>query len=123
MVGLALYLANQVLGAELPREAKHLLKRERAIPTLASRVGKNLFDPGKTDFSEDPLFFIRCMDADSDRLRYLAFRLFAPTPWLEERVRLPSSLFFLYYLIRPLELLRQYGIPRLRFKRHGNRSF
>ncbi len=58
------------------------------------------------------------------RLRFLAIRLFVPTPADCEFLRLPSSLFFLYYFLRPWRLagavagwLIQAGIARVSVRR------
>ena len=62
--------------------------------------------PLSSDFQvpSEILFSIRLVKGPSRRLRFVAIRLFIPTIADCEFLPLPSSLFFLYYLLRPLRL-------------------
>jgi hypothetical protein len=53
----------------------------------------------------EALFAIRLLNSRSQRLRFLAIRLFIPTPADGAWLPLPSQLFFLYYVLRPLRLI------------------
>lgn len=77
--------------------------------------------PGPLEIPREVIFVMRLLPAFSPRLRFLAIRLFVPTPADGEFLRLPSSLFFLYYFLRPCRLtgavagwLIQAGVARLR---------
>ncbi|MFZ0961737.1 MAG: nucleotidyltransferase family protein [Terriglobia bacterium] len=77
--------------------------------------------PGPLEIPRETLFAVRLLPAFSPRLRFLAIRLFVPTPADGEFLRLPSSLFFFYYFLRPCRLagavagwLMQAGVASLR---------
>ena len=57
----------------------------------------------------DALVFVRLLDQRSNKLRYLAGLIFAPTLAERRLVRLPSSLVFLYYPLRPLRLTTRWA--------------
>ena len=60
-----------------------------------------------SDFQTAPsenLFLLRLHKTPARKLRYLAIRLLVPTPGECKLLPLPSSLFFLYYVLRPLRL-------------------
>lgn len=52
----------------------------------------------------ETLFSMRLFRSPSDKLRFLAARVFIPTPRDCQLVSLPSSLFFLYYVLRPMRV-------------------
>ena len=60
--------------------------------------------PGPLTVPSEALFCLRLLPKLSQRLQYLAIRLFVPTSADREFVALPSSLFFLYGVLRPLRL-------------------
>jgi hypothetical protein len=69
----------------------------------------------------ETIFALRLLPTYSQRFRFLATRLFVPTPADSGFLRLPSSLFFLYYFVRPWRLMVavagwfiQAGIARVR---------
>jgi hypothetical protein len=62
--------------------------RPSALPSPASNV-----------------FLFGLLDTPTRKLRYLGIRLFIPTLADCEFLRLPQSLFFLYYLLRPLRVM------------------
>ncbi len=80
--------------------------------------------PGPLQISRETFFSMRLLPTLSQRLRFLAIRLFVPTPADCEFLRLPSSLFFLYYFLRPWRLAGavagwfiQAGIARVSVRR------
>lgn len=77
--------------------------------------------PGPLEIPRETIFALRLLPTFSPKLQFLATRLFVPTPADGELLRLPPSLFFLYYLFRPWRLavtvagwLIQAGLARLR---------
>ena len=77
--------------------------------------------PGPLEIPRETIFAMRLLPTLSQKLQFLAIRLFVPTPADGEFLRLPSSLFFLYYFLRPWRLtvtvagwLIQAGVARLR---------
>lgn len=86
---------------------------------------------GPLGIPRQTLFGVRLLPTLTAKLRFLATRLVVPTPADCELLRLPSSLFCLYYFMRPLRLTItvvrwtvQSGITRLRgfLHRHGGES-
>lgn len=116
MLFLGLYLARDLLGANLVEEACAGAREERVLRSLAAGVRVQLFsDPGvEPGVIGRGVFRIRMRERRWDGLRYW-FRM-AMTPTEEDwaLVSLPDPLRSLYYVIRPLRLLRKYGMSAAR---------
>ena len=61
-------------------------------------------DSGRLEIPRQTLFALQLLPTFSQRLQFLATRLFIPTAADCNFLRLPSSLFWLYYFLRPLRL-------------------
>lgn len=118
MVGLGLLLANELLDAELPPAIKLAIRKDSELRLLARRLAKSILgdDKGSSDIGYwyDIHLSVRERLRDRMRLRvhYLGrYARLAVTPNSrdEEILRLPASLSFLYYLLRPLRLLKRIG--------------
>ena len=107
-------LAQKLVGAPVQADVVAIARQDRAVESLASRVASQLFSgggPGRSRF--DPWVVpIRSIESPRARMRYLVRRMLAPTMGDYELVQLPTSLFPLYWLIRPFRMAVQYG-PRL----------
>lgn len=107
---LALNLAGDLLGAELPGEVLQRVEGDTVVTTLAAQVRERLV----LETSDPPgvlecfLFQLKARDHLKDKIRYC---LMAMTPshgdW--KLLPLPPCLSFLYYLLRPIRLLHEYG--------------
>jgi hypothetical protein len=73
-------------------------------PANAAPSRFSLSAPGPLQIPRETLFSVRLLPSLAPRLQFLAIRLFIPTPADGEFISLPSALFFLYYLLRPLRL-------------------
>lgn len=109
MLFLGLYLANVLLTAPLPEHVKRKLEADRLIASLARQVSKRLFDgvvltPASIIQSFGFQWALR--EGWRSRLRYCRF-LLQPTDADIETLPLPRQLSFIYYLMRPFELLRR----------------
>ena len=106
MLLLGLQLAERLLEVSLPAEVKSALKADAKVGLLADDVVRDLFTPGLTPsgISGYFLFQIKARRRLRDKINYLRFTF---TPNEEDLVRfnLPSSLSFLYYLVRPVRLV------------------
>jgi hypothetical protein len=60
--------------------------------------------PSNLQVPRENLFLLRLLKTPARKLRYLAIRLLVPTPAECRLLPLPASLFFLYYILRPLRL-------------------
>jgi hypothetical protein len=111
ILSLGLLLAGDLLDAPIPPEVSKSLKPVAKVRKLAEQVREQLFTQRSTPaglFAEaGTLMSLR--ERRRDRLRS-CFRL-VTTPrsfdWMFLSV--PDSLFFLYYLVRPLRLAGKYG--------------
>lgn len=83
--------------------------------------------PGPLQIPQETFFAMRLLPTLALKLQFLTLRIFVPTPPDRELLRLPSSLFYLYYFLRPLRLtvtvagwLIQAGVEKLRRLRRSN---
>jgi len=118
MVGLGLFLAQDLLEADLPEAISKQLCADTAVQWLAKHICQDLFNP--THRTPGRLkrisFYLRAKDHWRDRaqfcLSYLSqyFRA-ALTPNSADRAALPlpGYLSFFYYFFRPVRLLGEYG--------------
>ena len=120
---LGLYLASDLLGAELPQEVWRRVQAESAVQSLAERVRERLFGEleGASRDMENFLFSLQSKERlpaqVRDSLRFARHRM---TPNEKDRalLPLPKPLSFLYYLIRPIRLAKRYGLrPWILLKR------
>ena len=80
------------------------------VPTLFSGMAPSppatfhASGPSAVQIPLENLFGVRLLSSRSQKLRFLAIRLFIPTSTDCTSVPLPSWLFFLYYPLRPLRL-------------------
>ena len=113
---LGLYLAKDMLGAELPDEINKRLMNDKAIPSLAEEVRKRTFTeteniPGE---GERFVFFLRMRENFQDKMEYCFRRLFTSTITDWSLLRLPGPLFSFYRFLRPFRLVKKFGRQALR---------
>jgi len=115
MLFLGLYLAKDLLGIKLPDYVWRKVRSDTKIKSLAWMVYKDLFNErnGLLGFLERSLFHLRSIKPFWKRVQYCYYLVIPPSLVEFEILKLPSSLFFLYYLIRPLRLLGKYSVGRL----------
>ena len=116
MVSLSLLLASSLLNTPLPTAVLPLIEKGDGIPSLMEKVHKNLFreTQGQSWPFESGLFYFRAMERFSDKARYCSGEFLTPTPLEWATLGLPSSLYPLYYAIRPVRLLGKYGLKLLK---------
>jgi hypothetical protein len=119
MLLLGLFLANRLLDAPIPSEATKAINRNRTVETLAedllgSVFAENGFNGKHLDHNSPALYpaFIRMRERFRDKsslsFQYLKINLLAAlTPNGNDRdfFALPSSVSFLYYVLRPFRLI------------------
>jgi hypothetical protein len=123
---LGLRLAHDMLGADVPAEALRRMDADSSVKSLAAEVRQQLFvsveqptHQGSWGVVRGGLLYIRTKEHLADRLPYTVELLKHPfrrlreliTPNLHDRafVRLPESVAFLYYVVRPVRLMRDVG--------------
>jgi hypothetical protein len=120
MLLLGVSLAAELLEAPVPWEVSGLATRDPAVGALRASVMRGLFLPKTAEPSllETSRFQLRALDGRRARVDYCWIRSVAPTVQDWQWVRLPDSLYFLYYLLRPLRLAVQ-GLARPLLRRMG----
>ena len=113
MLLLGLFLAHDLLGARLPEEIRRRAESEQ-VRTLAAQSRQLLFRDrpdgpvgyGWPGYFERSQYYIRAMERLRDKARYCL--RFATTPMEEDwdNLKLPDSLFPLYYILRPMRVGR-----------------
>jgi len=112
MVHIGLVLAHQIFDLPLPEEILASIGADHPVKNLVSEARMRLSEnemrvPGMVETTR---FRIRSRERGRDKLRYCALRLLTPT-YKDCSLELPTSLWFLYYGLRPLRLLRD-GLKR-----------
>ncbi|MDD4650594.1 MAG: nucleotidyltransferase family protein [Methanothrix sp.] len=104
---LAVSLARDFLGMDVPE--LHLFAGDKNIHPLAKDVKDRIFEKFIHTDPHIERFYIRSRERKRDKFRYYVYRAVLPTQEDWASIDLPSSLFPLYSLIRPLRLINKYG--------------
>jgi hypothetical protein len=106
MLLLGVSLAAELVSAPVPRAVTSLADRDPAVTALRAHVRRKLFtgEVAWPSLLAQIRFQVRTLDAPRDRLRYFWIRCVVPTVQDWQWVHLPDTLYFLYYLVRPLRL-------------------
>jgi hypothetical protein len=109
-VFLALALAHELLEAPLPAEIFERVRRERSFTPLIREVRRQLFHERRADIGalERSRWNLRVLDRPRDALSGIGKSIFRPNLPEWAALNLPSSFFFLYYLVRPVRLAGKY---------------
>lgn len=122
MLGLGLLLAHDLLAAELPDDVKQHIRKDTQLLSLTTQLRESLFQglDATADISYWYDFQLRVRERVRDRLRlhlhyYGRYLRLAVMPNERDRalLELPTSLSFLYYLLRPLRLVRSFAVPKI----------
>ena len=120
MLLLGVSLVAELVEAPVPWEVSGLAARDPVVTALRAAVLRGLFLPKNVEPSllETSRFQLRALDDGKARLNYCWIRAAAPTVQDWQWVRLPDSLYFLYYALRPVRLAVQ-GLARPLMRRLG----
>jgi hypothetical protein len=110
MVVLGLYLASQLLQANVPESVLRHARADRDLRALACRVIDQMFADAddKTAASNQLAIALASMERRRDRIRYWAYRAVTPTMGDWEFLPLPRMLYPAYVFIRPLRFVAMY---------------
>jgi Uncharacterised nucleotidyltransferase len=109
MLGLGLRLVENFSDVAIPSHVFAAVDPDRTMQRMAEPVRKDLFiNSGAADSTETNLYNLRIMDRKRDALISALRSIFVPTLSDWQALALPSSLHSLYYVFRPLRLLRRY---------------
>jgi hypothetical protein len=108
---LGLYLAKDMLGADIPSEINKRLMNDKVISSLAKEVRKRIFTeaeppPGE---AERFVFYLKMRENFKDKVQYCFRRLFTSTITDWSLLKLPAPLFPLYRFLRPFRLVKKFG--------------
>jgi len=130
ILSLGLFLAGDLLGASIPQEVSKSLQPDPKVKKLAAHVREQLFTERTTPagvFAE-AVTLVSLRERRRDRLRACLRLAAMPRSYDWMFLSVPDSLFFLYYLVRPLRLAGKYGARLFRDsdnqgpKTNGNRG-
>jgi hypothetical protein len=125
MLLLGLFLASEFLGAALPEAVHQRIQADSQSKSLVPHVHKRLFceagSPTEGFSFEQFSFHFTAMERLQDKVHYCVgslyryglvpvIRFINPTFQDQQFLPLPRSLYFLYYLIRPIRLLGKIGL-------------
>jgi len=113
MVRVALALASRALDASLLGEVQSWVEADAKALKLASRLEAGLFEEERARGSIVS-YHMGIRETAGDKIAFAARALCQPAPEDWSSIALPAAAYPLYYIVRPLRLLRQYGIPFLK---------
>jgi Uncharacterised nucleotidyltransferase len=108
MLALGLRLVEEFSDVAIPTHVLGSVDSDRSMQRMAGRVRKELFIKfGAADSTETNLYNLRVMDRKRDALMSALRAIFVPTLSDWQALALPASLHSLYYVFRPLRLLKK----------------
>lgn len=122
---LGLLIAHNLLGARLPQDIVQQARTAPRVQALAAQIPRQLFSPSNAaiTFVERTLLHLKIAERFKDRTSYLAFcfyRVVTPNTLDLTMLSLPRALFFLYFFLRPIRVLKTYWLSLgRRFLRRG----
>lgn len=107
MLLLGLKLAQDLLQAQIPPSLQMAIAQDSRLPSLSQDAIKGLFSQQITIPTswQTTLFRLSVRDRPGDWVQYFVWRLLIPNVRDRRLLKLPGSLSFLYYLIRPIRLV------------------
>jgi hypothetical protein len=112
---LGLQVCHALLAVSLPATVTRRLERDQSVALLVRQV-LGQFASTSIGFVwplQIPMFHVRSREHFSDRVKYIYYAA-APSVRDWEFIQLPKGLWILYYLLRPIRLLIEYGLIPLR---------
>ncbi|NJR45523.1 MAG: nucleotidyltransferase family protein [Hyellaceae cyanobacterium CSU_1_1] len=107
MLWLTLFLVSDLLATPLPNDLLLKMQTKHRAYLLAQKVYELIFSRNFTQ-GEDYLFIFRITDSWQGKYLFVTSLLFTPTGKEWKFFKLPNSLTFLYYFIRPFRLIKEY---------------
>jgi hypothetical protein len=121
MVFLGLILAKELMGTVLPEPVLKSMQNDNNAILLASEIEKQIFNRIYQPMEpvEVSRYYLQMRERSRDRFWYIYHTLkysgwLTPTPRDREEMNLPEVFSFLYYFIRPIRVLRKYGLGFLK---------
>lgn len=110
MLKLGLWLAHEILGAELPKEIAAMVETDRAVARIGERIRVGLIEPKESPegILRRSLYRIRMTESLGHGLRYWTRLSTAPAEEDWKMMDVPKRLGRSYAILRPLRLWRKY---------------
>jgi hypothetical protein len=103
IVSLGLSLAHGLLGSKLPPRVSNFIHADTRALALASSIRKRILDDREGDGGDRGLLQLHLLQGVRNRFRFVWY-LLQPTDDDWRLLRIPESLFPLYYLVKPVQL-------------------
>jgi hypothetical protein len=115
MLFLGLLLAKDLLDAPIPEEVMKNVVADPMVGRLATKTEERIFIGSNGSFGslKNYIFYFKARERLRDRIQYCLRLATAITPEDRTLLSLPTFLFPLYYLIRPMRLMKKYGFNLL----------
>ena len=115
MLLLALFLADNLLGADLPDWVLRKVNANPAVETLAREICEQLFgDPdGQAELFEEAHFHplhLKMKERLRDKIRFCVRAVATQSVEDWKLLPLPDFLFAFYYVVRPIRLIGKYAL-------------
>ena len=110
IVLLGLFLASDLLETSLPSQVSERLRSESDVRRAAQEVAAQLFAPDTPRWIGPQL---KMRERSRDRIKSLLAMLLVPRDYDWMFASIPDSVGFLYYLVRPIRMIRAYGLKML----------
>lgn len=121
LIFLGLLLAANLLDTTLPDEIWQQIQSDSVVKSIAAQVSEQLFSETIEPVGEveKTIFHIRVREHLQDRLQsFLALMAHSgwttPTENDHDFLQLPTSISLLYYFLRPIRVIRKYGLSPIK---------
>lgn len=119
MLYLGLAMASDLLETDLPEEIRLKIKADPMVKLLARQMYERLFAENISPLSGigKHVYYLKLREKWRDKMTYFLFQArlkVAPNVKDQALVQLPSMLSFFYYPLRPIRLIKQYGLTVLK---------
>ena len=111
---LGIHLAAELLQAEVPTSVACTVQRDAQVRRFAGEVRLRIQEARDVDPIEGQIFNVKLKERLNDKVRYVFLQCTQYSGEEERFLSLPSTLSFLYILIRPIWLIRRYGFSVLK---------
>ncbi|MCG8374992.1 MAG: hypothetical protein MI702_00745, partial [Chlorobiales bacterium] len=110
MLFLGLCLANELLDAPVPEEISKEMRNDPLVRKFTLQVTGTIFGERtmKHQVLSSFIFRLNTRETMRDKLYFCLGRFVLPDPLDFGFLRLPPSLFFCYFLLRPIRLVARY---------------
>ncbi len=111
---LGIYLAADLLQAEVPASVVRAVREDAQVRRLAQDVRLRIEEPRDMDPIEGQIFNLKLKERLRDKVRYVFLQCTQYSGEEEHFLSLPSTLSFMYIFVRPIWLVRRYGFSVLK---------